>query len=391
MTAAPERAPDPLAAPPFPRLARLAASGRLPPSLLLTGPSGAPTEPAAIALAAIRNNPDGDPDSAATRRLIERIRVADAVAHGLAGGKRSAPGPLPFPDVTVVRPGGPMASRSSAKGRRRAPTSSGRQMIRVDRIREAVSECRARPFEGRRRFLIVVGADEMNPQASNALLKTLEEPHARLIVVLCAVRESRLLPTIVSRCQRWRFRAPTPRETAATLERDHDYPRQEAALAATAAGGDPALAAALPRELLAKAGEIAVRLAAVAVRGIAPQERAALTNQLSRRPTASSAARGAPDPLHFVLSLLRPLLRDLAASASGANPVSAHLPPAAVKLAASAPPDVFAEAYRIASETGRNLFESSGNRKMQLEAMLLDFNEIARPLAVRQASRRPRR
>ena len=55
--------------------------------------------------------------------------------------------------------------------------------------------------------------------AANALLKTLEEPPARTLLILVATAPSRLPPTVLSRCQRLRGRAPTRAEALAWLER----------------------------------------------------------------------------------------------------------------------------------------------------------------------------
>ena len=48
--------------------------------------------------------------------------------------------------------------------------------IKVDQVREAIERSAYRPFEGRRRVVIVDNADALNAEAQNALLKTLEEP-----------------------------------------------------------------------------------------------------------------------------------------------------------------------------------------------------------------------
>jgi DNA polymerase-3 subunit delta' len=64
---------------------------------------------------------------------------------------------------------------------------------------------------------IISPADALNRFAANALLKTLEEPPARTLLVLVATQPSRLPPTILSRCQRLRVRAPTRAEARAWL------------------------------------------------------------------------------------------------------------------------------------------------------------------------------
>ena len=59
--------------------------------------------------------------------------------------------------------------------------------------------------DGGRRVVIIDAADEMNPNAANALLKALEEPPARAMLLLVAHQPSRLLPTIRSRCRELRL------------------------------------------------------------------------------------------------------------------------------------------------------------------------------------------
>ena len=369
---------DPLAAPPFPRLAALAEAGRLSPSLLFSGPPGAPTVAAAIRLAAQVNSPDRRADSAATRHLEERIRQVDparpkpeeAGAKAPRKGRGAVAGEVgavhPFLDVVIVRPDG--------------------VSTRVANLKQAIAASRAHPLEGRKRFLIVAEADTMNPAAANALLKTLEEPHPYLSVVLCAGGEGGLLPTIVSRCQRWRFRSLTLAEAAARLREEHGYAEEEAEAAAFAAGGDPETALALPRDRLLGLREDAARIAAVAARGIRPAERADL---LSRLAAPGPRAAGAADDLRALLALLRAELRDLAAVAAGAPTLavaSGNSDTGAggsrTETAALAPPGAFAEALLEVEETDRRLTAFYGNRRMQLDGLLLAFNEIARPLVV---------
>ncbi|MEE4357424.1 MAG: DNA polymerase III subunit delta' C-terminal domain-containing protein [Desulfococcaceae bacterium] len=97
------------------------------------------------------------------------------------------------PDIHNVKAGG-----STAK------------IIRIDRIRELCGTLAMKPYEARIRFAVISQAGSMNPEAANALLKMLEEPPARTVLILIADRASDLLPTIVSRCQEMRFHPLAP-------------------------------------------------------------------------------------------------------------------------------------------------------------------------------------
>lgn len=77
--------------------------------------------------------------------------------------------------------------------------------ILVDAVRDLEKEANFRPFEAKARFFLIDDADKMNDAASNALLKTLEEPSPTSYIILLSSRPDALLPTILSRCQTLRF------------------------------------------------------------------------------------------------------------------------------------------------------------------------------------------
>ncbi len=74
--------------------------------------------------------------------------------------------------------------------------------IPVDEVRRLRSFLGLTSGEGAWRVVVVDSADELNPNAANALLKSLEEPPARALFLLISSEPSRLLPTIRSRCRR---------------------------------------------------------------------------------------------------------------------------------------------------------------------------------------------
>lgn len=94
------------------------------------------------------------------------------------------------------------------------------EVIGVDAVRSLIARMSLSAADGGRRAVIVDAADEMNPQAANALLKLLEEPPVRTTLFLVAHRPSALLPTIRSRCRVLRLRPLDPAEMAEALGRD---------------------------------------------------------------------------------------------------------------------------------------------------------------------------
>src|SRR4051812_46135834 len=157
------------------RMARAAARGSLPPSLIFSGPDGVGKKRAAIALAQLFNCTS---PGAATADLAPDACGNCSACRRIARGMHA--------DVLLIEPG-----------------ESG--SIKIDQVRAALERTAYRPFEGRRRVVIIDEADAMDAIPQDALLKTLEEPPAASSFVLITSRPDVLLPTVRSRCQRVRF------------------------------------------------------------------------------------------------------------------------------------------------------------------------------------------
>jgi DNA polymerase-3 subunit delta' len=108
--------------------------------------------------------------------------------------------------------------------------------IKTEQVREIIDRAGFRPFEGRRRVVIVDTADALVGPAQNALLKTLEEPPSSSVFLLVTARPDALLPTVQSRCPRLRFQHLTAVDVASALERRGRSREEAAALAASADG-----------------------------------------------------------------------------------------------------------------------------------------------------------
>ena len=111
------------------------------------------------------------------------------------------------------------------------------QFIRIEAIRNIQEQMTFKPLEGRKRIFIIDGADKMNEQAANALLKTLEEPSADNIIILVTARPYWLPQTILSRCRHLRMN-PLPAATVARLliEQEQMDPAKASLLASLSGG-----------------------------------------------------------------------------------------------------------------------------------------------------------
>lgn len=121
------------------------------------------------------------------------------------------------PDVIHIRPTGPM--------------------IKIAQIREFCQTLAMRPYEARWRIAVISDADRLNPPAANALLKVLEEPPERTVIILTAGRRSDLLPTIVSRCRHIGFRPLPAALMGGFLSDAYGIPAEQAQVVGAMAGG----------------------------------------------------------------------------------------------------------------------------------------------------------
>jgi len=92
------------------------------------------------------------------------------------------------------------------------------KQIRIEQIRELGEELSLTSHQGGYKVGVISPADVLNRFAANALLKTLEEPPPRTVLILVVTQPSRLPATILSRCQRIRIAAPERAEAVAWLD-----------------------------------------------------------------------------------------------------------------------------------------------------------------------------
>lgn len=128
-------------------------------------------------------------------------------------------------------------------------TGRARTQIAVDDVRRIGGFMALTPAEGGWRVVIVDGAEDLNPASANAILKILEEPPARALLILCCAAPGRLLPTIRSRCRRLRL-DPLDDATMTELLATYlpDVAADERARLVTLAEGSPGRALLLAEE-----------------------------------------------------------------------------------------------------------------------------------------------
>ena len=153
-------------------LTKLFRSGKLPASLLLCGPTGIGK-------------------SLVARELASAIFCEDQKRQGENGGCGLCKSCKVFesgnmPDYHFV-------------------CCDNKEESAIDQIRDLLYSLNLRAFSSKFRVVIFNEAEKLNMQVSNLLLKSIEEPRSNTHFMLVSSNASKLLPTIVSRCQEWRF------------------------------------------------------------------------------------------------------------------------------------------------------------------------------------------
>ena len=149
----------------------------------------------------------------------------------------------------------------------------------VEDVRELREQVRLAPLRGGRRVWILDEAHMLSRAAANALLKTLEEPPPGLLFVLATTEPEKLPPTVLSRCQHFRFRRLSDDEIHGKLTRlvaEAERPAEDEALMLLARSADGAMrdAESMLERLLASGGAI-TRQAAESALGLPPFDRMA--------------------------------------------------------------------------------------------------------------------
>jgi len=332
----------------YERLAALYHKGKLPHALLLTGLAGVGKKATAMRLAMAfncqrssrgRQSPPGNPSHQALGADdFPTVCGACPPCRQIAAGH--------FPDIITIDPSG--------------------DLIKIGQIRQLLSTLAMKPYGSGMRVVIIRDAPAMNAPAANALLKILEEPPDRTVLILTAVQAESLLPTIRSRCQRVRL-APLPdayiRERLAS---ELGLSRSDCRVAAALAQGSysRALEMARPRWLQRRAG---------LVEHIANLPELALSGKL----IWAEMLAGDKAALEDFLNIGQIWLRDLLVARTGGGPLINHdYRELITRQAARFSPAAISRCLESVVATRKAIRRTNPNRRLLAEALVLGWQYV---------------
>ena len=215
-----------------------------------------------VAHAYLFHGPDGVGKRAVAFALAQALQCKEPAVAGEACGACSAclkAGKMMHPDIHVLFPYPSDAQPEDIAERLRffalnpyAPfdyvrrpslsdptqVSNKQAIYTVSRVNEELRRAMSfKPVEGRYKAVILTDVEAMRHEAANAFLKLLEEPTDSTIFILVTTRPDRLLPTIISRCQRLRFNTLHASDIQAALQRTVDISSDRANMIARMANG----------------------------------------------------------------------------------------------------------------------------------------------------------
>jgi len=215
---------------------------RLAHAYLFTGPEGVGADAAAVELAKVVNcerRGDEACDVCASCRAVSGGRHPDVhfiVALPAGKGEKNGDDPLAKvsdEDVGIIRE----ELVKKAANPYHTPEIPRATSIKINSVRQMRTEASRTLFGEGKRVFILFNAEMLGDEAGNALLKILEEPHEGTMLILTTAQPSKLLPTIVSRCQQIQFDRASAGEIADALAERQQLPADEAALIAELSAG----------------------------------------------------------------------------------------------------------------------------------------------------------
>lgn len=294
-------------------------TGRLHHAWLLTGPRGVGKATLAWRIARHLLAHQGLAQDAPPPQTLD-VDPAHPVARRVAA--------LSEPGIFLLRRGGV----GSTEGDRARAFAEGRfsNDIRVDEIRGLGKFIHLSSADGGRRVVIVDSADDLNPQAANALLKMLEEPPARTVMLLVSHQPSGLLPTIRSRCRVLRLTPLGAEDMAVALDQAGVTPEGDPMALAELSSGSVGAAV-----RLLNLGGMKTYAELVGLLETLPR----LDQSRALKLAESAAQRGAEERRDLLFSLTDLFMTRLARTGALAGPPAVEAVPGEAALLARLAPD----------------------------------------------------
>jgi DNA polymerase-3 subunit delta' len=339
-------------------LDRALSESRLAPALLFHGPAGVGKLSAAIELCRHLLCPSGQDQACRVCDLCRRVSATSLLHPDLsllfpqrredAAEKPAGDAPLSAPDLHAIQ-----------EEARRNPA----WRILAQPTRDRLAELFLSPAAGARRILLILGAERLQEESGNALLKVLEEPPARAVLILLSENPSALLPTLRSRCRAFPFGTLSRGEIATFLTKTKQLPSDQANFLVSLSGGRVGRALAMAED-------------AETYRELRERMSAALAE--ARRQNTAAAALAAASDLeaggsgHDPLAILSDLLRDAMLSDCGApEELRTYRPGAGRREVALPAREAALLLGRV--ERAREDLRRHVNRALALESLFLDL------------------
>jgi DNA polymerase-3 subunit delta' len=279
-------------------LGRSLLKQRIASSYLFCGPEGVGKAMTAIIFSKAMNCKFHDTDACSTSQGIEKCpscRKIDNFSH---------------PDISITFP---VPKKIRDEKTQLALLKEGKmheyqktEIIAIDDIRGIEEMLFLKPFEARRRVVLVVDAEAMNQQAQNAFLKLLEEPPRDTTIILTSSYPERLFSTIRSRCQKIQFRRLSRDEMKEYLGKRFDLSAEEMELVALLSNGS-------------------IRKAEVLLDEDKREERMLLKELVVDRDFEKLEEIGNREVLHRFIEFLIPLMRDMETAAAGSKIINVDM------------------------------------------------------------------
>ncbi|MBV0931830.1 DNA polymerase III subunit delta' [Marinobacterium weihaiense] len=240
--------------------------------------------------------------------------------------------------------------------------------IKVDQVRTLIDHLHSTAQQGGYRVVIMEPAEALNTSSANALLKILEEPGDRTLLLLVCHQPGQLMATIRSRCQRIDFATPSPADASAWLAETLGLEADRAEQLLRLCHGAPLRARQLYEgDLLEQRKKLMTGLADLL------RDRVSVTDlalQMSKFDLLQC--------LDWLNSLLSDIVRMQLAGLSepAVNPDMKRMLQALAKQASSI--KIFALADRIQEERVSLMLRQNPNRQLLLERLLLQWSGLAR-------------